>query len=63
MTKKINKNSSNINDQDYLVMKYINNLEKLFNPCGVVVVGASTHPGKFGFVALHNILSNGFDVG
>ena len=42
-------------------MKYINNLEKLFNPCGVVVVGASTHPGKFGFVALHNILSNGFE--
>lgn len=42
-------------------MKHINNLEKLFNPCGVVVVGASTHPGKFGFVALHNILSNGFE--
>jgi acyl-CoA synthetase (NDP forming) len=32
----------------------------LFDPAGVVVVGASTHPGKFGFVALHNILASGF---
>ena len=31
----------------------------LFEPRGVVVAGASTHPGKFGFVALHNILSVG----
>ena len=33
----------------------------LFNPRGVVVAGASTHPGKFGFVALHNILAGGFE--
>ena len=32
----------------------------LFDPRGVVVAGASTHPGKFGFVALHNILANGY---
>ncbi|MGH8977920.1 MAG: acetate--CoA ligase family protein [Acidimicrobiia bacterium] len=32
----------------------------LFDPRGVVVAGASTHPGKFGFVALHNILAAGF---
>ena len=32
----------------------------LFNPRGIVVAGASTHPGKFGFVALHNILAGGF---
>ena len=32
----------------------------LFDPRGVVVAGASTHPGKFGFVALHNILTNGY---
>jgi acetyl-CoA synthetase (ADP-forming) len=32
----------------------------LFEPRGVVVAGASTHPGKFGFVALHNILRNGY---
>jgi acetyltransferase len=32
----------------------------LFEPRGVVVAGASTHPGKFGFVALHNILASGF---
>ena len=39
----------------------IKNIGALFNPKGVVVVGASTHPGKFGFVALHNILSSGFN--
>ncbi len=32
----------------------------LFDPRGVVVTGASTHPGKFGFVSLHNILANGY---
>lgn len=32
----------------------------LFEPRGVVVAGASTHPGKFGFVSLHNILSGGY---
>jgi acetyltransferase len=33
---------------------------RLFEPRGIVVAGASTHPGKFGFVALHNILSAGY---
>ena len=32
----------------------------LFNPKGVLVTGASTHPGKFGFVSLHNILASGY---
>jgi predicted CoA-binding protein len=32
----------------------------LFEPKGVVVSGASTHPGKFGFVSLHNILASGY---
>lgn len=32
----------------------------LFDPRGVVVAGASTHPGKFGFVALHNLLACGY---
>jgi acyl-CoA synthetase (NDP forming) len=32
----------------------------LFDPRGVVVVGASSHPGKFGFVSLHNILACGY---
>ncbi|MCY3635764.1 MAG: CoA-binding protein [bacterium] len=35
--------------------------EQLFNPRGIVVAGASTHPGKFGFVALHNVLAGGFE--
>lgn len=33
----------------------------LFHPRGVVVAGASTHPGKFGFVALHNLLRFGYE--
>ena len=32
----------------------------LFDPRGVVVAGASSHPGKFGFVALHNILRHDY---
>ena len=32
----------------------------LFTPRAIVVVGASSHPGKFGFVSLHNILSSKF---
>ena len=32
----------------------------MFLPRAIVVVGASSHPGKFGFVSLHNILSNKF---
>ncbi|HEX9992861.1 MAG TPA: CoA-binding protein, partial [Acidimicrobiales bacterium] len=32
----------------------------LFEPRGVVVAGASTHPGKFGFVTLHNLLAAGY---
>jgi acyl-CoA synthetase (NDP forming) len=32
----------------------------LFEPHGVVVAGASSHPGKFGFVALHNILRHDY---
>ncbi len=35
-------------------------LAPLFEPRGVVVAGASSHPGKFGFVALHNILRGGY---
>ena len=35
-------------------------MKALFDPRGVVVVGASTHPGKFGFVALHNVLASGY---
>jgi acyl-CoA synthetase (NDP forming) len=35
-------------------------LSALFEPRGVIVAGASSHPGKFGFVALHNILAAGY---
>ncbi|HEX6659634.1 MAG TPA: acetate--CoA ligase family protein [Ilumatobacter sp.] len=32
----------------------------LFEPRGVVIAGASSHPGKFGFVSMHNILACGY---
>jgi len=32
----------------------------LFEPKGVLVAGASSHPGKFGFVSLHNLLASGY---
>jgi len=37
--------------------------QALFEPRGVVVSGASTHPGKFGFVSLHNLLTSGYAGG
>ena len=37
--------------------------QALFDPKGVLVTGASTHPGKFGFVALHNLLANAYAGG
>lgn len=33
----------------------------LFDPRGVLVSGASSHPGKFGFVSLHNLLAAGYE--
>ncbi|MBI4884199.1 MAG: acetate--CoA ligase family protein [Actinobacteria bacterium] len=32
----------------------------LFEPRGLLVAGASSHPGKFGFVGLHNIIAGGY---
>ena len=32
----------------------------LFDPKGVLVAGVSSHPAKFGFVTLHNILASGY---
>lgn len=34
--------------------------EALFEPRGVIVAGASPHPGRFGTVALHNLLAAGY---
>jgi acetyltransferase len=34
--------------------------QALFDPAGVIVAGASSHPGKFGFTALHNLLAAGY---
>jgi acyl-CoA synthetase (NDP forming) len=38
----------------------VNRLDPFFDPHGVIVAGASAHPGKFGFVTLHNILRCGY---
>jgi acetyltransferase len=35
-------------------------LQPLFAPRGIVVTGVSSHPGKFGFVAFHNLLRCGY---
>lgn len=35
--------------------------QALFNPRGVLIAGASSHPGKFGFVSLHNLLASGYN--
>ena len=39
----------------------VRDLSPLFEPQGIVVAGASSHPGKFGFAVLHNIITNGYD--
>lgn len=41
-------------------MTDLHSLAPLFEPRGVLVAGASTHPGKFGFVSLHNIRAAGY---
>src|SRR2546421_2232116 len=33
----------------------------LFEPRGIVVAGASSHPAKFGFTTLHNIKAQGYE--
>ncbi len=38
----------------------MSDLSKLFEPNGIIVTGVSSHPGKFGFVALHNLLVAGY---
>ena len=35
--------------------------QPLFEPRGIVIAGASSHPGKFGFVTYHNLLRFGFE--
>ncbi len=34
--------------------------QPLFHPKGVIVAGVASHPGKFGFVTLHNLLRCGY---
>jgi acyl-CoA synthetase (NDP forming) len=38
----------------------VSRLDPFFDPRGIIVAGASAHPGKFGFVTLHNILRCGY---
>jgi acetyltransferase len=41
----------------------IERFQPLFHPRGIAVAGVSAHPGKFGFVAFHNLLRFGFKGG
>ena len=52
--------SSETSESQHPIARSGRHFEALFNPDGVVVVGASSHPGKFGFVSLHNLLANNF---
>ena len=36
-------------------------LSALFDPKGIIITGVSNHPGKFGFVTLHNLLASGYE--
>ena len=36
-------------------------LATLFDPKGIIITGVSSHPGKFGFVTLHNLLASGYE--
>ena len=39
----------------------MSDLSALFDPKGIIITGVSNHPGKFGFVTLHNILTSGYE--
>ncbi len=47
-------------DQNRIRRPNAEQMRALFEPRGVLVTGASAHPGKFGFVALHNVLAAGY---
>tara|TARA_B100001123_G_scaffold278563_1_gene310064 strand:- start:645 stop:2807 length:2163 start_codon:yes stop_codon:yes gene_type:complete len=38
----------------------VDRLRPLFHPKGIIVAGVSSHPGKFGFVAYHNLRRFGY---
>ena len=52
--------SSSNAEAQFSVARSNRHFDALFNPKGVVIVGASSHPGKFGFVSLHNLLANNY---
>ena len=39
----------------------VDRFRPLFHPRGIIVTGVSTHPGKFGTVTFHNLLSRGYE--
>ena len=39
----------------------IRNLDKIFRPRRVAVVGASDQPGKVGYILLHNLIGHGYE--
>lgn len=57
----VSQSSDQLFEPQHPVAQSSRHFEALFNPDGVVIVGASSHPGKFGFVSLHNLLANKYD--
>ncbi len=52
-------------DNDFVVNERpdsntVDRLRPLFHPRGIIVAGVSSHPGKFGFVAYHNLRRFGY---
>jgi len=43
------------------VSQVLEKFRPLFYPRGIIVTGVSQHPGKFGTVTLHNLLSRGYE--
>ncbi len=41
-------------------VEVVERFRPLFHPRGIVIAGASSHPGKFGFVTFHNLLRFGY---
>ncbi len=49
-----------MNNQDTARQELISSFESLFNPQSVVVIGASSLPGKWGFILPINLMSNNY---
>jgi len=60
-------NIRNINCEPFLIILknktviLLSDLDRMFNPQSIAVIGASRNPKKIGYELVSNILSGGFD--